>query len=278
MKLTLLIRLAGFAYFVNCINMKPHENLSLNDMPNEEWRRVDGYNGKYFVSNIGRIKAITFYKGEPRMMCIKKLNQRTKKENEYMFTSLSVNNTKKSEIIHRLVANYFIPNPENKPFVNHKNGVKWDNRVWNLEWATGSENALHAVKNGLRITAKGEDAGQALFTNEQALEIFNSPLSIPELCKIHKVHDTTIRSIKDGRNWSHLTGVKYKKKSRPYQYKLITIDGVSKTYTEWASQWGSNGNLIFYRLKSGWSERDAVTIPPNKTGGNKKLKLFRRTA
>jgi hypothetical protein len=256
--------------------MKPHENLSLNDMPNEKWRQIDGYNGKYFISSVGRIKAITFYKGEPRMMYIKKLSQRTKTENEYIFTGLSANNTKKSEIIHRLVAKYFIPNPDKKPFVNHKNGVKWDNRVENLEWVTGSENTLHAVRNGLRITAKGEDAGQSLFTNAQVLEIFNSQLSIPELCKIHKVHDTTIRSIKDGRNWSHLTGVKYKKKGRPYQYKLITIDGVSKTYTEWASQWGSNGNLIFYRLKSGWSERDAVTIPPNKTGCNKKLNFFRK--
>lgn len=61
------------------------------------------------------------------------------------------NNIRKKALIHRLVAIAFIPNPLNKPQVNHINGDYTDNRVDNLEWATDSENKIHAFKNGLKI-------------------------------------------------------------------------------------------------------------------------------
>lgn len=70
---------------------------------------------------------------------------------------LRKNNKLKGASIHRLVAKAFIPNPENKKTVNHKNGNKLDNRVQNLEWATQSENNLHCIRAGIRVHKKGGD-------------------------------------------------------------------------------------------------------------------------
>ena len=67
----------------------------------------------------------------------------------YERITLSKNGIRKSYYIHRLVAMAYIPNPNNKNFINHKNGVKTDNRVDNLEWCTQKENQQHKWKNGL---------------------------------------------------------------------------------------------------------------------------------
>lgn len=78
-----------------------------------------------------------------------KLLKPKKHKDGYLFVTLTKEKIKKNFYVHRLVAEAFIPNPENKPQVNHINGNKTDNTISNLEWVTNAENSRHAYNNGL---------------------------------------------------------------------------------------------------------------------------------
>ena len=108
--------------------------------------------------------------------------------------------------VHRLVAEAFIPNPENKPYVNHKNGIQDDNRVENLEWVTPRENSQHAIKTGLMPS--GEDRWQAKLTEAQVHEICQLMVDgwrNKELSEKFKVHKWVMTSIRNGISWKDIT-------------------------------------------------------------------------
>ena len=111
----------------------------------ENWKPIEESNGLYLISDLGNVKST--YKD---IILKTELNW-----GSYNRVKLYYNGKYHSKSIHRLVAEAFIPNPENKREVNHKNGVKNDNRANNLEWATASENISHSYKTLNRKTRKG---------------------------------------------------------------------------------------------------------------------------
>lgn len=111
---------------------------------NEIWKDVPGYEGLYQVSSKGRIKR------NDRIKC-----QQTD-HGGYCTVALSKNSIQKWVLVHRIVAMAFIANPENKRTVNHIDGNKQNNNVENLEWATHSENIIHANNMGLRKVTEAQ--------------------------------------------------------------------------------------------------------------------------
>jgi hypothetical protein len=109
----------------------------------EVWKEIDGYEGLYQVSSLGKVFSLRNTKNI-------KLNL---SEKGYFRVDLWKENKRNSLRVHRLVAKSFIDNPDNKPQVNHIDGIKTNNNINNLEWSTPSENVRHAISLGLKKTS-----------------------------------------------------------------------------------------------------------------------------
>lgn len=113
---------------------------STNDMEQEIWKDVVGYDGFYKVSNKGRLMRCERIASNNHLLPNKIKVLREKNNGYYGTTIVDCNGNYKNVLIHKLVAQAFIPNPENKPCVDHINGIKADNTVENLRWCTYKEN------------------------------------------------------------------------------------------------------------------------------------------
>ena len=117
----------------------------------EEWRDIAGYEGLYQVSNLGRVQSLDHFASNGNVDILYKgrvISQHS--HNGYMLVHLCKKNKVSTTSVHRLVAKAFVPNPLNKPQVNHIDGNKANNNALNLEWCSQSENVIHGVKTGLR--------------------------------------------------------------------------------------------------------------------------------
>ena len=150
----------------------------------EAWKDIKGYEGKYKVSNLGRIKSL--YKNKDG-----KVMKYLSNPNGYLYIALTKGDRNyKRLLIHRLVAIHFIPNPEDKPQVNHIDGNKHNNSVSNLEWVTGSENQIHAYNHKLR--------GNKDIDDDLIIDLYiNKKMPTTKIAKIYGVdYKTIVRRLK----------------------------------------------------------------------------------
>ena len=120
----------------------------------EIWVDIKGYEGIYMISNLCRVKSLSRIKGGKGYK-YSELILKPMYSVGYQYITLCKNSKCKKIRLHRLLAQHFIPNPENKTKINHKNGVKDDNKLENLEWCTNSENSKHSWKIGTqKVTEK----------------------------------------------------------------------------------------------------------------------------
>lgn len=184
----------------------------------EEWKNVVGFEEYYKVSSTGRIIR------KERLAEVKTNNRKQynvhieEKELEFLYdkdgylkTAFRVNGQRYYRRVHRIVAMAFIPNPENKPVVNHKNGIKDDNRVDNLEWATVSENTQHGFDVLGRI---GQNGGM----NKPCVSI--DPLTMEIVKEYNSIKEASVDIGRSVQAISHAINIKTKYSKRRKCKKL----------------------------------------------------------
>lgn len=171
------------------------------------WQDVAGYEGLYQISTHGRVATYDRVYGGGKGLYKSKILKVYKNNKGRLYVDLydSARNRKRY-LVHRLVANAFLNNPENKGDINHINGIPTDNRLVNLEWATRSENELHAYNTGL--VPRGEKHSAAKLKDAEVLQIKKliayGNVRQTQIAKMYGVNDATICDIKKGRYWKHI--------------------------------------------------------------------------
>lgn len=164
------------------------------------WKPVAGYESRFLVSSRGEIKSLKSRTGSGKLRKLAISNK------GYWTLGIKQNGKMKVVLVHRLLAQTFIKNPENKPCVNHIDSNRLNNNLENLEWCTQSENMLHAVKFG-NMQIRGELNYRAKLREKDVFIIKKRLLAnekIVEIARDYGVSATAISLIKRKVNWKYL--------------------------------------------------------------------------
>ncbi len=170
----------------------------MNEASWMDWHPIPGYETRYLASLCGQIFSLK----TRRVM-------RSSNHKGYRKINLFSANGRKTLFVHRLVGLAWIKNPLNKPQINHKNGVKTDNRAENLEWCTMSENCLHRyrvlkIPHPCHYLTQGENNGMAKLTDEAVRAIRKDPRPQRVVGLTHGVSTSTVASVQHRRTWAHI--------------------------------------------------------------------------
>lgn len=169
-------------------------------MNGEKWRCVIGYEDYYKVSNLGRVRIVK----RGRYWRTNAFLQPHRSSGGYFQIHLSKDRQRTSPMLHRIVAQAWVPNADRKPYTNHRDGDKSNNAASNLEWMTASENISHAYRTGL--CPSGERHNRARLSARKVAEIrsLRGRISQRTLAKRYGVNKSTINSLLNGHSWKHV--------------------------------------------------------------------------
>jgi len=161
----------------------------------EIWKPIKDFETYCEISNLGNVRSLRTGK-------LRKLQIHT---DGYYCLIFFVNKLRHTKYIHRLIAEAFIPNPDNKPEINHIDGNKKNNNILNLEWCTHKENIDHAYNNNLIKINRGENKNNHKLTDNDVILIrsLNNIKQI-DIAKKFNISTKTIRDILNNKTWKHL--------------------------------------------------------------------------
>ena len=209
----------------------------------EVWKDVEGYEGLYQVSTCGNVKSLPKVRRNGTGTYIQKerLLKPSNTSTGYKKVELCKDGKRKGFKVHRLVAIAFIPNPDNKPEVNHIDGNKINNNIDNLEWVTSSENSIHAYETGLNPNKKELDEKEIIYmycelnmTMQEIAKHFNVP--IKSIKRRLEDNEIRIKTLSEQKNTFHLDELDLK--------ELLK----TKTQTQLARELGCSPSLISKKI------------------------------
>lgn len=188
----------------------------------EEWRWVPGYEGLYMVSNMGNVVSV------PRRVSGKRFTKsiggrsiKAQQQNSgYLFVCLYAGSKGKQSLVHRLVAEAFIPNPGEKSEVNHKNGDKHDNRAENLEWVTCSENKRHAIE------VLGKRPWRSKLTDEEVEAIRGDTRPQSAIASEYGISQTVVCAVQTGKTHKRQGGPIRAKQTQGFRQRKLSASDI----------------------------------------------------